>query len=246
MARNKVFRDPIHRNIEFDHGYGPDALALRLLATPEVQRLRHVRQLALASQVYHGAEHSRFSHTLGVTDLARRMYRNAVLNCGDPVTDEAMAVVTASALLHDVGHPPFSHAVEAILDVDHEELTVRAIYDETAVRTTLLDFGGEAFVETIASHITGDSDQATASVISSQLDADRMDYVLRDGYHAGVPNSQFDVDRILQMSHIDESGLVFDYRATTAIEGYFIARYHLYLQLYYHKTRSHLINVAAG
>jgi uncharacterized protein len=236
MARNKVFRDPVHKNIEFDHTYGPDALALRLLDTPQVQRLRRVRQLALASQVYHGAEHSRFSHTLGVTHLARALYRNAALNSNRTVSEEAMAVVTASAVLHDVGHPPFSHAVEKVLGVDHEKLTVRAVLNDTPVRDILLDFGGEDFADQVASHVTGESDAETAGVVSSQLDADRMDYILRDGYHAGVPNAQFDVDRILQMSHVDHTGLYFDYRATTAIEGYFISRYHLYLQLYYHKT----------
>jgi HD superfamily phosphohydrolase len=104
------------------------------------------------------------------------------------------------------------------------------------VNRVLRDFGGDSFVETIASHIEGSTDAPTVDLISSQLDADRLDYVLRDGYYAGVPNAQYDLDRIVQMVWRDETGICFDERAQFAIEGYFTARYHLYLQLYYHKT----------
>lgn len=236
MARTKVFRDPIHKNIQFDKTYEPDALAIRLLGTPQVQRLRHIRQLALANNVYHGAEHSRFSHTLGVAHLAREMYRSAALNSGKATDEGDLVIVTAAALLHDVGHPPFSHAVEQILGVNHEDLTVRSIEGDTPVRELLFEYGGNELIAAISAHVLGASDAPTAAIISSQLDADRMDYVLRDGYHAGIPNAQYDADRILQLVGFDDTGLVFDERATIAIEGYFVARYHLYLQLYYHRT----------
>jgi len=88
----------------------------------------------------------------------------------------------------------------------------------------------------VVGHILGSSDDPTTDLISSQLDADRLDYILRDGYHAGIPNSQYDLERILQVALLEDDGLCFDPRALTAIEGFLTARYHLYLQLYFHRT----------
>jgi HD superfamily phosphohydrolase len=142
----------------------------------------------------------------------------------------------AAALLHDTGHPPFSHAVEKELGVSHEDVTVHLLRSDTEVHRILIKYGGDALVEAVAGHIDGTVDAPTVDLIHSQLDADRLDYVLRDGYYAGVPNSQYDLERIVQMVQRDDNGLCFDRRAQYAIEGYFTARYHLYLQLYYHKT----------
>jgi uncharacterized protein len=238
VAKIKVFRDPIHTNISFhlEPSSGPGNLILRLIDTPQVQRLRHVRQLALANTVYHGAEHSRFSHTLGVVHLARRMYELAKAHTDHQVQVEELSVVAAAAVLHDIGHPPFSHAVERVLGVNHEHLTVRLLQDSTEVHRILREYGGDEFIQKVGGHIDGSLKVPTTGMISSQLDADRLDYVLRDGYYAGVPNSRYDLERILQMILLDNHGLVFDERAVYAIEGYFTARYHLYLQLYYHKT----------
>jgi HD superfamily phosphohydrolase len=233
-TRPKVFRDPIHINLEFGRDSDPDRLVLALMDTREVQRLRHVRQLGLANLVYHGSEHSRFSHSLGVTHLAKRIY--SVATAGGAPDRDRFSVVLASALLHDVGHPPFSHAVEKELGVDHEDLTVSILRGPTAVNHVLQDRGGEDLIEQVAGHIKGSSDAPTVQIISSQLDADRLDYVLRDSYYAGVPNAHYDLERILQLVFIDDIGLFFDQKAQFAIEGYFIARYHLYLQLYYHRT----------
>jgi uncharacterized protein len=233
---HKVFRDPIHSNIEVDLGSDEGQLALNLIDCPEVQRLRKVRQLALASLVYHGAEHSRFSHTLGVMHLASRLFDLGLRNAGETANPGERAVVIAAALLHDTGHPPFSHAVEKEVGVSHEDVSESVIRGDTVVHHVLESFGGSEFLDKVADHITGRSDDRTADLISSQLDADRLDYVLRDGYHAGVPNSQFDLARIAQLARLDDDGLGFDARAQLAIEGYLLARYHLYLQLYFHKT----------
>ncbi len=232
----KVFRDPIYTNISFDTTNDLYQLVLRLLDTPQVQRLRHIRQLALGNTVYHGAEHSRFSHTLGVVHLAKQMYDNAILAGEHTPNETEYATVLASAMLHDIGHPPFSHAVEKVLGVRHEKLTLKLIQEPSEVNDILNEYGGDEFIDSVSRHIDGKSDAPTTAIISSQLDADRLDYVLRDGYHAGVPNARFDLHRILQTVELDNSGLVFGQRSVYAIEGYFIARYHLYLQLYFHKT----------
>lgn len=234
--RPRVFRDPVHRNIEFSRTDRWDVLATELINTPQVQRLRRVRQLGLANFVYHGAEHSRFVHTLGVAHLAKRLYLASSQHSGVSPDEKEFAAVMASAILHDTGHPPFSHAVEKELGVRHEKVTVHLLRDETEVRAILLKYFDDDFIDLVAGHIDSSIDKPTVDLISSQLDADRLDYVLRDGYYAGVPNSQYDLERIIQMVQRDEEGVCFDQRAQYAVEGYFMARYHLYLQLYYHKT----------
>ena len=236
MPNTKVFRDPVHTTIAFNYSDEAEALALRLIDAPEIQRLRHIRQLGLANYVYHGVEHSRFSHTMGVTHLARRFYRSAIDAAGVAPDHNEYALVLASALLHDVGHAPFSHALEKVLGVAHEKISVQVVRGESAVNKLLRDFGGAEFVENVAGHITDSSDLRTVSIISSQLDADRADYILRDGYFAGIPNAHFDLERIVQKVRLDDQRLLFESSAQQAIEGYFIARYHLYIQLYYHRT----------
>lgn len=236
MRHIRGFRDPVHTTISFDLQDPAETLALRLIDTPELQRLRHVRQLGLANLVYHGVEHSRFSHTLGVMHLARRFFRSALDILGEAVDNREYALVLAAAVLHDVGHAPFSHALEKVLGVRHEKVSVLVIKDDTNVHRLLSEFGGDKFVEDVADHIEDASDKRSVSVISSQLDADRADYILRDGYYAGIPNAQFDLERIVQKTRLDSDGLIFEQSAQQAIEGYFIARYHLYIQLYYHRT----------
>ena len=237
MSPIRTFRDPVHVTIGFDPTIGPESLALRLIDTPPVQRLKHIRQLGLANLVYHGAEHSRFSHTLGVTHLANRMYRSAIGNPTQTPPDTLEhATVLAAAVLHDVGHMPFSHAMEKVLEVNHETFSLAIVKDPGPVFDALNQYGGPDFVDAVASHIANASDARTVGIISGQLDADRMDYVLRDGYHAGVPNARFDAERILQKVRLDTDGLLFDASAQQAIEGYLIGRYHLYLQLYLHPT----------
>lgn len=234
--RPRVFRDPVHVNVEFPRSTDWGKLGLALIDTPEVQRLRRIRQLGLAGLVYHGAEHSRFNHTLGVAHLAMRLYSAAKRNSGKQIDQKEIASVVASAILHDTGHPPFSHAVEKELGVRHEKATVAIVLGSTEANRVLREYGGEEFVQSVAGHIDGSLDAATVDIINSQLDADRLDYVLRDGYYAGVPNAQYDLERIVQMIQWDVDSICFDERAQFAIEGYFLARYHLYLQLYYHKT----------
>lgn len=236
MPRSRVFRDPVHESIEFDLDYAPERLALDLLDTPQVQRLKHVRQLPFASFVYHGAEHSRFSHTVGVTNVAKRLYRAATHALGYPNHPVEYAIVLAAAVLHDVGHLPFSHAMEKPLGIEHERISEAVVRETGRVNDLLAGYGGPSFINAVSHHIANATDARTVSVISSQLDADRMDYVLRDGYFAGVPNSRYDIARIIHMTRIDDDGLLFDARAQRAIEGFFMARYHLYIQLYLHKT----------
>jgi uncharacterized protein len=236
VPRPRVFRDPIHANIELEPDKVPDGAVLSLLDTPEVQRLRHIGQLGLANLVYHGAEHSRFSHSLGVVHIAKRLYVTSTTGSGRPQDENELLVLMAAAILHDTGHPPFSHAVEKVIGASHERVTELVIRGDTQVNRILKERGGDWLVDSVVGHVRGSSDDPTTDLIHSQLDADRLDYILRDGYHAGIPNSQYDLERILQVALLDDEGLCFDPRALTAIEGFLTARYHLYLQLYFHHT----------
>lgn len=236
----KLFRDPIHNVIAYDSNTALGALVVSLIDTQPFQRLHHIRQLGLAFLVYHGAEHTRFAHSMGVAHLARRMVR--AIHSGERYDEELELVTVASALLHDVGHAPFSHAFEITaaevlgFSDDHEDFTERIVlWEEGGIHQRLAEID-PTLPRKVADTIHRRSKEYTAPIVSSQLDADRMDYLMRDGYMTGVQNYQFDVGRILEMLHHDRHGLLVNHRALAAVESYLLSRLHMYMQVYYHKA----------
>lgn len=245
--RPKLFRDPIHDIIAFDLSDPVEEVLFKLICTPTFQRLRRIRQLGFASLVYHGAEHSRFAHSIGVVHIARRMLgalRPAV--CDDLTRLE----VLGAALLHDIGHGPFSHAIEKVTDIHHETFSSRAILDETGEVYQILARFHPEMPRRIARYF-GPLDefpterQLFRDIVSSQLDADRQDYILRDGHATGVKIGTYDLERILAMlmsyEATDDDGqritrLAVSFRAREAVEDYLIARFHMFKQVYLHKT----------
>jgi len=231
----KLFRDPVHDLIDFNHSNPRDRLLLRLIDTPEFQRLRRIRQLGLASMAYPGAEHTRYSHCLGTAHLARRMLFE--LGKSAALDDEQSFVCVCASLLHDLGHGPFSHVMERFLNLAHEERTANIILSEESAVHAILASYDPALPERVAGMIHG---QPTiyGSIISSQLDADRLDYLLRDSLMTGVKYGVYDLERILKMLRVDESGrrIVMDYKSLMAVEKYLQSRYHMYRQVYFHKT----------
>lgn len=232
----KLFRDPIHNVISFDMSDETDRMLFALVDADVVQRLRRIGQLGLAHFVYHGAEHSRFGHSVGTQHVAKRMFDSANPG-GDPFE---RAVARAAALLHDIGHAAFSHAFESgiskICSFDHESMTCAYILREDGdVYRILRDFDPR-MPERVVSCIAQETHAWYHPIISSQLDADRMDYILRDGYMTGIRNYLYDLDRIMEMLDFDEEGLIVEYRAIHAVETYLISRYHMYRQVYHHKT----------
>ncbi|PKR77533.1 hypothetical protein CEY16_10505 [Halalkalibacillus sediminis] len=232
LSEEKVFKDPVHRYIHIR-----DRVIWDLIGTSEFQRLRRIKQLGTTYLTFHGAEHSRFSHSLGVYEIVRRIIENFK---GHPNWDEDERLVClAAALLHDLGHGPFSHSFEKVFDLDHEDYTREIILGDTQVNKILrkVDPG---FPQKVADVIHKTySNKLVVSLISSQIDADRMDYLQRDAYFTGVSYGHFDMERILRVMRPMEEQVVIKESGMHAVEDYIMSRYQMYWQVYFHPvTRS--------
>lgn len=241
LRHEKVFRDPIHGTITIDN-----QVTLDLINTPEFQRLRRVKQLGTTSLVFHGAEHSRFGHCLGVYEITRRLcdqfHRNYPSEVdGDGLwNDNERSVALCAALLHDLGHGPFSHTFEHIFHTDHEQITRRLITDPSTNVNRILKRVSDDFPAQVASVISHEyPNPQVVSMISSQVDADRMDYLQRDAYYTGTNYGKFDLDRVLRVMQPTKDGIAFKMSGMHAVEDYIISRLQMYLQVYFHPvTRS--------
>src|SRR5438094_4284819 len=175
----QIIRDPVHDCVVFRLDRELDALLFRLLAAPEIQRLRRIRQLGLASLAYPGADHSRYSHSLGVMETARQMLDQ--LRRSFYIAEESETVCLAAALLHDLGHGPFSHVFERVSGIHHEAVTQRIMLDPDSQVHSILTSHDRAFPELVAHFLNCQPTRTfLCDIISSQLDADRLDYLLRD------------------------------------------------------------------
>lgn len=229
LAEEKVFKDPVHKYI-----YVQDKLIWDLINTKEVQRLRRIRQLGTSYLTFHGAEHSRFSHSLGVYEVARKIISQFERNRYEDWPKEERLLCLCAALLHDVGHGPFSHSVEEAFQVRHEEWSRRLITGDTEIRSVLSRVSPD-FPERVASVIGKTYEGKLAvSLISSQLDADRMDYLLRDAYFTGVNYGMFDLERILRVMRPHRGHIVVKDSGMHAVEDYLMSRYQMYWQVYFH------------
>jgi len=230
----EVIRDPLWNNIRVD------ALALRLIDTRAFQRLRYVRQLGLAYLVYPGASHSRFEHALGAYNLARHalaMLEERGFTHGLP-SDECR-VVRCAALLHDIGHYPYSHALEEIGALHHEEVA-RPLITTGEVAEVLRDGLGDDAPERIMALVRGRSDSALQGLISGSLDLDKIEYLKRDAFMCGVNYGDIDVDRLLNsLTVVDDPdgrgravGLY--EKGLSALESLLFAKYQMYRNVYWH------------
>lgn len=233
LDEEKVFKDPVHRYIHVR-----DQLIWNLIGTKEFQRLRRIRQLGTTYLTFHGAEHSRFSHSLGVYEIVRRIID---VFAGRPHWDsQERLVALAAALLHDVGHGPFSHTFEKVFHIDHEDWTREIILGQTEINHVLRTAAGDDFPKKVADVIAKTyEDKLVVSLISSQIDADRMDYLLRDAYYTGVSYGHFDIERIWRVMRPLEDQVVIKESGMHAVEDYIMSRYQMYWQVYFHPvTRS--------
>lgn len=210
---------------------------IRLIDTPEFQRLRRIKQLGLGLYTYQGAEHSRFTHSLGALHLMTRILQQ--LEDRYSIDKEDRATVRAAALLHDVGHGPFSHAMETVLGVHHEQMTMLAVTSsETGLYDVLNSFSAD-LPQRVASVIEGTSKPAAlAHLVSSQLDVDRMDYLLRDSLMTGAKYGMYDLEWIINALQIDQEAdrIYIAARGVYAVEEYLQARYYMFRQVYFHRT----------
>ncbi|MCU1288302.1 MAG: superfamily phosphohydrolase [Acidobacteria bacterium] len=233
----KIYRDSVHNIIRLKTEDDAGKLLVRLIDTAEFQRLRRIRQLGLAHFAYQAAEHSRFTHSLGALHLATRIL--AKLSLQYKISDEAKTAVRAAALLHDIGHGAFSHVLETILNFHHENFTIDAVTsDETEVGQVLRQYSKE-LPGNVADIIRGTfRPVALAQLVSSQLDVDRMDYLLRDSLMTGAKYGVYDLEWIIKSIEIDEENdrLYVSARGIYAVEDYLQARYYMFRQVYFHRT----------
>ncbi len=224
----KVMRDVIHGYIHIDLQVVWD-----LINAKEFQRLRRINQLGGVFQVYHTAEHSRFSHSVGVYEIVRRMVYE-VKDLNECLSEYDKATVMIAALLHDVGHLPFSHAAEGMCNIAHETFSVQIILGDSEVHA-ILDAVDENLANDVASVISYTHENNLLNqLVSGQLDADRMDYLLRDAYATGTSYGKFDLERILRTIRVKEGRLVVKESGMHSVEDYIMARYHMYWQVYFH------------
>ncbi len=228
LTEEKVFKDPVHRYVHVR-----DRVIWDLIGTKEFQRLRRIKQLGTTFLTFHGAEHSRFNHSLGVYEIVRRIIDDVF--AGRPEWNDCDRLLTlCAALLHDLGHGPFSHSFEKVFDFDHEDLTRAIILGNTEVNKVLLKVSPD-FPTHVAEIIAKTSaKKLVVSMISSQIDADRMDYLQRDAYFTGVSYGQFDMERILRVMRPREDQVVIKKSGMHAVEDYIMSRYQMYWQVYFH------------
>jgi HD superfamily phosphohydrolase len=230
----EIIRDPLWNNIRVD------PLAMQLVDTPAFQRLRYVRQLGLAYLVYPGASHSRFEHALGAYHLARRALslfeeRDLTRELGR----EHCLIVRCAALLHDIGHYPFSHALEEIGALHHEEVA-RPLVTNGEVADVLRTSLGDDAPERIMALIRGRSASPLQGLISGSLDLDKIEYLKRDAFMCGVNYGDIDVDRLLDSLTLatdpDGSQLVvgISEKGLSALESLLFAKYQMYRNVYWH------------
>jgi HD superfamily phosphohydrolase len=233
----KIIRDPVHDVIAFRLERPIDALLFRLLNAAEFQRLRRIVQLGMASLAYPGADHSRYSHSLGVMETARKML--AQLQLSHPIDESSETICLVAALLHDLGHGPLSHVFEYVSGIEHEKLTQRLIADPASdVHRILVDHDRQLPALLLAFYRCESGRTFLHDILSSQLDADRFDYLLRDNLMTGSRYGDFDLRWLLHSLTIDPATrrLAVTWKGISAAESYLQSRYHMYRNVYFHKV----------
>ena len=216
-GKKKFIRDSVYGDINLSE------FEVKVMDMPQFQRLRRIKQLGLISLIYPGATHTRFEHCLGTMNLGSKLAEELELDPDD------VELIRISALLHDVGHGPFSHVSEGVLSFPHEELT-RYVITQTSMRDLL----EEKFdVNEIADIINGKGH--LGPIVSGELDVDRMDYLLRDSHNTGVSYGIIDYERIISNLKL-EDGLILDIKGVQAAEGALVSRYFMYPSVYQHHT----------
>ena len=228
LTEEKVFKDPIHKYVHVK-----DQLIWDLIKTKEFQRLRRIKQLGTLYLAFHTAEHSRFGHSLGVYEIVRRMIDESFVG-REAWNNKDRPLALCAALLHDLGHGPFSHSFEKIFNTDHEAFTQEIITGNTEVNEVLSRVS-ETFPQEVADVINKThKNKLVISMISSQIDADRMDYLQRDAYFTGVSYGTFDMERILRLMRPSKDEVLIKESGMHAVENFIMSRYQMYWQIYFH------------
>ena len=228
--RVKYFQDPLYGQIAV-----ADPLLLGLIDSRAVQRLRHIRQLGVSYLTFLGAEHSRFSHSLGAMTLMGRALQHLEQEEGIKIGRAGRELALAAALLHDIGHCAFSHTLETALIGHHERMGVRLLREEPELKRRLGPKGPRV-AALMEGKLAGAEARLIHDLLSSQLDVDRLDYLVRDAHYTGVNSGSVDLGRIIASFTVHRGRLAVKERGLLAVEEYFLARYFMYWKVYYHKT----------
>ncbi|MCB9234411.1 MAG: HD domain-containing protein [Bacteroidia bacterium] len=225
MSGSKIINDPVHGFIEI-----PKGIILDLIDTDVYQRLRRIRQLALSYLVYPGAVHSRFNHCIGAMHLTDQAL-TALRSKGVEVTDEEFEGTLLAILLHDIGHGPFSHALESVIlqGLHHERMSMAIMRYLNKKMGGALDLAIKIF--------KGDYPKFFLhQLVSSQLDMDRMDYLVRDSYFTGVVEGLVSADRIIKTLDVRNNRLVVELKGIYSVENFLVSRRLMYWQVYLHRA----------
>ncbi|MBD3881521.1 HD domain-containing protein [Phormidium tenue FACHB-886] len=233
-SRGRTYHDPLHGAIVLDGGNATETLLIQLIDTPAFQRLRRIRQLGPASLTFHGAESSRFTHSIGAMAIARRAFDR--LAAKYPQLQPYRPVVLCAALLHDIGHGPFSHTCEEIFGCQHELWTGRILKESAPIQALLVAFDPGLPSQLEQVFLKRHPVPFVWQLVTSQLDCDRLDYLMRDTYFTGTSYGRLDLDRILLALNYDPvtQQLVVAKKGMAAIEHYLIVRHFMYGQIYNH------------
>jgi uncharacterized protein len=233
----RKYRDPVHNIIALDSALEDDRLIISLIDSAEFQRLRRIKQLGLALYTYQGAEHSRFTHSLGVMHVMTRVLNK--LSSHNPIPIEVRVAARAAALLHDVGHGPFSHVIEKATRIKHEDWTSFILLDPiTEVNQILTDYNKDLPALLVRLYNHEYSPAYASQLVSSQLDCDRFDYLLRDSLMTGAKYGNYDLEWIIHTLKLDpESQQIYvSAKGLYAVEEYLQARFYMFRQVYFHHS----------
>lgn len=224
-SKNKIVNDPVWGFIDLDSD-----LHVELIEHPYFQRLRRIKQLGLSSLVYPGANHTRFEHAIGTMHLVRSAVE-VLVKKGNKITEEEEEGVIAALLLHDIGHGPFSHALEQsiVQGVSHEELSLVYMDELNREMNGRLTMAIDIFKNNYPKRFLH-------QLVSSQLDMDRLDFLKRDSFYSGVSEGVVSSERIIKMLNVRHDQLVVEVKGIYSVEKFLIARRLMYWQVYLHKT----------
>ena len=231
----RTYYDPLHKSITLNSSIPEEKMVMELIDSSPFQRLRRIKQLGPAYLTFHGAESSRFTHSLGVFHLTRRAI-NHLCKIDSRLKDYKF-ILYGAALLHDLGHGPLSHTSEEIFKIKHEDWTARLIKSSKDI-TVILNRYGKGNSKAISSLIKSreSPQKLIISLISSQLDCDRLDYLMRDSYTTGARYGQLDIDRIISAMTIAPDGdLAINPKGLMAVEHYLVIRNLMYRSVYNHR-----------
>ena len=235
MSIKRIFHDPIHKEIVFDSGKPEELMIMELIDTVAFQRLRRIKQLGAASLVFHGAESSRFTHSIGVFCIARKIYQRLIEIKSSFY--ENRFVLYGAALLHDLGHGPLSHTSEVIFDHNHEKWSQNLVKNYSPINSILKKYDNELpkqICELFESKQLFSNPLKT--LISSEIDCDRLDYLLRDSYNTGTKYGLVDLERIISgLTFSPDGNIAIKPKGIIAIEHFLVLRNLMYRTIYNHR-----------